>query len=186
MRGGIEPELSHPKWNAFRWALDHSGLGVSVLKLTIIANYNHGAFKSGDRLYVKQEVFKKWLSAKPESYFQDLQEEIANDRQEDISDSSTTYDMLNDYMNSPVITNRMEFATNSFAKVRVLELHYYSQLCLDSDRQVSSQGEKQGMVPNECSLPNTRSKLDHSARIRPSTSRFLGVLAIFNHTALVS
>ena len=42
--GVTEPESSHPKWNAFRKAIDHSGLSLSVMKLVVccsLANYVH-------------------------------------------------------------------------------------------------------------------------------------------------
>lgn len=33
--GVAEPESSHPKWNSFRKAMEHSGMTISAMKLTL-------------------------------------------------------------------------------------------------------------------------------------------------------
>eukprot|EP00435_Cladocopium_sp_Y103_P065603 s253_g27.t1 len=50
------------------------------MKLTIIANYGHGAFGKGDRLLARQEYLRSFLEKQDSSYFQDLSEEIMMDK----------------------------------------------------------------------------------------------------------
>ena len=62
VRGAVEPEVGHPLYNAQKNAINDWGERGSILKLTHICNYNHGAFLSGDRLLTRHEAFSKWLS----------------------------------------------------------------------------------------------------------------------------
>jgi hypothetical protein len=63
----LEPELAHPLWNALKRSLkvrlpSGSDLSTSVLKLSIIANYSHGAFKSGDKFTKMKESFHVFMA----------------------------------------------------------------------------------------------------------------------------
>jgi hypothetical protein len=104
----VEPELAHPYWNAYKGATKEVNKTIACLKLTIISNFNHGSFVSGDRMYTKREVFGQWLRGKDHDYFADIAEEIAMDREENINqDTAILY--MNDFMESPAIAKRLEF-----------------------------------------------------------------------------
>ena len=80
------------------------------MKLTIICNFNHGSFASGDRLYTKKEVFGAFLDRKPDEYFEDLSESISLDRDEPvIPDAGKSY--CHDFKTSRAIKNRLEFVS---------------------------------------------------------------------------
>lgn len=52
------------------------------MKLTIISNYGHGAYLSGDRLLSRQGHFKNWLAKQDSQYFDMVAEEVMLDRDE--------------------------------------------------------------------------------------------------------
>ena len=81
-----------------------------MLKLTIVANYNHGAFSSGDRLFNKIEIFSAWLNKQPDTYFEELSEDMSLDHGDPVS-AETAKAACDDFMASPAITNRLEFVT---------------------------------------------------------------------------
>ena len=74
MRGEVQPEVAHSFWNSMKNGLkcrcpDLAGdLQTSQLKLTIAANFRHGAFRSGDKLLRIQEVTKAFLDRRPPSW----------------------------------------------------------------------------------------------------------------------
>ena len=79
-----DPEVCHPLWNGFRRANSHTDdLQLSVLKLTALANFNHGAWCKGDRLAEKAQYFTVWLNKQDSAYLEALSEEIAQDRGEE-------------------------------------------------------------------------------------------------------
>ncbi|CAE8627865.1 unnamed protein product [Polarella glacialis] len=108
LRGMVEPELSHPKWNGFKKALKTADLEYSALRLTICSNFNHGAFKSGDKLHSKMESLQQYLSHQPEEYFEEQAELICFDRNEPVEPSAAKL-ALEDWMEAPSIKNRLKF-----------------------------------------------------------------------------
>ena len=112
IRGGIQPEIAHPGWNANKNALTDCGsLKSDSIKLTLIGNYNRGAFIKGDRLWTKQEICRDYWSRQDESYFEDLQESIQSDRLGlgHCPDDVEPIDSVETLMSSPSVAKRMQF-----------------------------------------------------------------------------
>lgn len=58
LRGMVEPEALHSKWNDARRSLKAAGLTGSVLKGTLLANLSHGYFLGGKNSQQKEEVLE--------------------------------------------------------------------------------------------------------------------------------
>ncbi len=114
----MEPELAHPKWNAFKAAIKKSNKDTAVMKLTVLCNFNHGSFCSGDRLYQKQELFQRFLNRQDENYFIERAEEVSFDRNEEV-DESTARSSLQDFMDCQSIKNRLKFVTQLYLQAIV-------------------------------------------------------------------
>ena len=109
VRGCAEPELAHPAWNTYKKALKTSCLDEAAMKLTIIANYGHGAYVKGDRLLARQEYLRSFLEKQDSSYFQVLSEEIMMDKGvSDVDEESASF-LLSDWMECKSIKNRGGF-----------------------------------------------------------------------------
>ena len=80
------------------------------MKLTIIANYGHGAFGKGERLLARQEYLRSFLQKQDSSYFQDLSEEIMMDKGVSDVDEESASILLSDWMECKSIKNRGGFA----------------------------------------------------------------------------
>jgi hypothetical protein len=63
MRGLVLPEHNHPKWNDFLRACASSQLTLAMLKLTLLANYGRGPFKSGRFGYTVAKAAEKLMSS---------------------------------------------------------------------------------------------------------------------------
>ncbi|CAJ1420110.1 unnamed protein product [Effrenium voratum] len=81
VRGVGESECCHPSWNSFRKAIGKAGLTCAMMKL-VLCNFDHGAWKSGDRLEAKKESFDDYLRNQPREYFSLFSERVAHDRME--------------------------------------------------------------------------------------------------------
>lgn len=110
VRGVAEPELAHPAWNSYKRALRHAGLEMDAMKLTLISNYGHGSFKSGDRMYTRQQYVKAWLDKKQVDYFESVAEEIALDRGHHHVDAADARVSMSDFLESPLISRRGGYA----------------------------------------------------------------------------
>ena len=112
VRGGAEPELVHPLWNSFKHAVRDAGLEMAVLKLTVISNFNHGAWSSGDRFQMKSDYFKSFLGKQPPEYFEELSDEISLDRHQPAAESPSVSIVLEaqDLLSSEVMVKRLAFA----------------------------------------------------------------------------
>ena len=80
LRGAVTPEVNHPKWNSFKRAMTSAGLEYDLLRLTIAANYSHGAKITGERASDRKLYLESFLKRQPESYFLDMHDEIMMDR----------------------------------------------------------------------------------------------------------
>ena len=47
--GNCEPELAHPLWNSMKRSVAEAGLQERCLKLSIVSNFKHGSWPSGDK-----------------------------------------------------------------------------------------------------------------------------------------
>ena len=112
-RGLTQPEISHPKWNAFKRALSTTSLDYDVLRLTICCNYSHGPWGAGDRLVMKQEMLAAFLQRQPKEYFADMAQEIFRDQGSDSapSDEDAAF-LIEDFMSSEALNNRGAFVKN--------------------------------------------------------------------------
>ena len=73
LRGAVEPEALHSKWNDARRALKAAGLTGSVLKGTLMANLAHGYFLGGKNTQQKEEVLEHLASdLDVEQYLDDI------------------------------------------------------------------------------------------------------------------
>ena len=73
-------------------------------------NFDHGAWKSGDKLEAKRDVFEEYLSQQDESFFESFAERVASDR-------GTLYDPeldpgaeMHEWMTSRALRNRGQYA----------------------------------------------------------------------------
>lgn len=80
LRGAVSPEISHPKWNAFKRACVSAGLQYDLLRLTIAANYSHGTKTTGERASNRRVYLERFMRKQPTQYFQDLRDEMILDR----------------------------------------------------------------------------------------------------------
>lgn len=87
LRGAVCPEICHPKWNAWKRATKNrsSSLEYDVLRLTIAANYSHGAKITGERRTNRRQFLETFLNRQDDAYFEDLAAEVQLDRQTDFS-----------------------------------------------------------------------------------------------------
>ena len=77
-------------------------------------NFDHGAYKSGDKLEAKKDSFEQFLSAQSCDYFESFQEAVAADRGEPFSghcDFDSVSDVMSDWMNSKALRNRGLYVT---------------------------------------------------------------------------
>ena len=107
----MEPEICHPLYNAQKNAINDWGERSSILKLTHICNYNHGAFLSGDRLLTRQEAFNAWLSKQSEDYLQELSERVSEDIGAEVSVDQRGC-LIDDFLKAPCIAKRLPFVKN--------------------------------------------------------------------------
>jgi hypothetical protein len=108
LRAFVEPELAHPLWNGFKRALRQADLEFSTLKLTVVANFNHGSFSSGDKLYTKMDALRAWLELQTPEFFEEKAELVSFDRGEE-HDADQTALALEEWMQAPLIKNRGAF-----------------------------------------------------------------------------
>lgn len=80
LRGGFSPEICHPKWNGFKRAAADSSMKFDLLRLTLAANYAHGAKITGERATARKQYLREYLSKQSPEYFEDLAQEILQDR----------------------------------------------------------------------------------------------------------
>lgn len=80
------------------------------MKGSIISNYGHGAWLSGDRLLVRQELFRQWLGKQDHEFLIDLSGEVLRDRGEGHLEGEVVYD-VDDFMQMPSIRRRNQFET---------------------------------------------------------------------------
>lgn len=79
------------------------------MKLTIISNYGHGSFGSGDRHLTRQEHVKSWLAKRDQWYFETTAEEIALDRGELGLDTESAHLCMSDFLDADSIRTRGGF-----------------------------------------------------------------------------
>ena len=80
LRGAFSPEVCHPKWNAFKRAARSASMSFDLLRLTLAANYGHGAKITGERATARKQYLREYLTKQSVEYFEDLYEEILQDR----------------------------------------------------------------------------------------------------------
>ena len=80
------------------------------LKATVIANYSHGSFLSGEKQFSKKEYLQAYLERQDESFFEEMGDEIACDRDENVTEFEAKA-ILESWMECPSIANRGHFAT---------------------------------------------------------------------------
>ena len=91
LRGVIEPESLHSKWNDAKRALKSAGLTGSVLKGTLMSNLSHGFFLGGRNQQQKEEVLDHLSSNIDIGEYLDL---LAFDRGIDTLESFSFDDIL--------------------------------------------------------------------------------------------
>ena len=79
------------------------------MKLTIISNYGHGAYLSGDRLLSRQGHFKNWLAKQDSQYFDMVAEEVMLDRDEVGVDGESAALNMTDFLSAKSIKTRGGF-----------------------------------------------------------------------------
>eukprot|EP00435_Cladocopium_sp_Y103_P038564 s312_g10.t1 len=106
------PQLEDtPEIGTSVWAHRPSPVGLDWCG---VGNFDHGAYKSGDKLEAKRDSFELFLSAQDPSYFETFQEAIAADRGQPFSghcDFDSVSDVMSDWMNSKALRNRGLYVT---------------------------------------------------------------------------
>ena len=89
LRGTVEPESLHSKWNDAKRSLQNAGFKGSVLKGTLLTNLAHGYFLGGKNSQQKEEVLQHLADSLS---LDEIAEEIAFDR--DLQGHDLRYDGL--------------------------------------------------------------------------------------------
>jgi len=113
LRGAVTPEVNHPKWNSFKRAMASSGLEYDLLRLTIAANYAHGAKITGERASARKLYLERFLKRQPESYFLDMRDEIMMDRDISTEHGEHEFDatrLLEEFLDCPSIRKKGLYA----------------------------------------------------------------------------
>ena len=76
-------------------------LQTSLLKLSIAANYRHGAFKSGDKHIKLKECFAIFLAKQEGDWWMNLTEDIAVVRGGDSLESESLFLSLEEVLKAP-------------------------------------------------------------------------------------
>ena len=74
-------------------------------------NFDHGAWKSGDRLEAKRDSFEVYLSTKGSDYFEEFAELVAHDRNEAFDPDHHPAECMSEWMSSKALRNRGLYAT---------------------------------------------------------------------------
>ena len=101
------------------------------LKATVIANYSHGSFLSGEKQFSKKEYLQAYLERQDESFFEEMGDEIACDRDENVTEFEAKA-ILESWMECPSIANRGHFATwqNRAIHFLILEISFNASMTL--------------------------------------------------------
>ena len=73
-------------------------------------NFDHGAWKSGDKLEAKRDAFESYLEKQSPEYFENFSERVANDRNELYDADLHPADCMADWMNTRALRNRGQYA----------------------------------------------------------------------------
>ena len=101
----------------------HLNLSYRQTKICHIqGSFDHGAWKSGDRLEAKKESFDDYLRNQPREYFSLFSERVAHDRMESYDAEVGPGETLADWMSTRALRSRgvYEGSTNL-----VVELHFF-------------------------------------------------------------
>lgn len=116
VRGDLEPDLAHSLWNTFRGAFkgtelpDGSDFQTAMLKLTIAANYAHGAYRSGDKHLRMKSALEVFLSRQNSTWWENFSEDMAQNRQVSREEGSPV-ELLDNIMNSQSVRAKGLYAT---------------------------------------------------------------------------
>lgn len=126
LRMAITPEVCHPKWNAFKRASEHGGMQFDLMRLTIAANFGHGARLTGERATYRKLMLERFLQRQSDAYFQDMAAEISLDRSLELDELGTSECriLIEDFLNAPSIRKRGDYVKNKswFGVLNVLSL----------------------------------------------------------------
>ena len=78
---------------------------------TVVGNFNHGSWQSGDKLLDKSEALKIFLENRPQAYYESLAEQISFDRELGLLDIDSVLPSINDFLLSKSIKSRCAFVT---------------------------------------------------------------------------
>ena len=80
LRGLIDPEAAHPRWNGFKRSSTKSVLDGAMLKATLMGGWRRGPYQSGSNfhtsksaleLHIRDSASFDWLEARAELIYQD-------------------------------------------------------------------------------------------------------------------
>ena len=82
LRGGTEPELVHPLFNALKRAWrsvmpNMRDYNTAVLKLCICCNWSHGSYLTAEHHTRKRELLLEFLQAQSPEWMEDFSEELS-------------------------------------------------------------------------------------------------------------
>ena len=80
-------------------------MNLSLMKLTIAANYSHGTTIGGERRMMRLEYLRQFLERQDDEYFEELAAEISMDRG-CVTDPESAHFLIDDYLESPSLKNR--------------------------------------------------------------------------------
>ena len=92
--------------------MPEEGLEFASMKGAIAANYGHGSYLSGDRLQIRQELFRQWLNKQPDDFFVEISEQILEDKQAGSDFTGEAIVGIEELMETPGVRKRGMFATD--------------------------------------------------------------------------
>ena len=94
LRVYAEGEPLHPYWNNCKCALKRAGFQPALLLGALMSNVDHGPYRSGQNLALKQEAAEHWVRNVSEDTWRQLQEDIVADRGRTEDAPETCQDLL--------------------------------------------------------------------------------------------
>ena len=75
-------------------------------------NFDHGAWKSGDKLEAKRDAFAAYLTEQSEDYYERFAESVARDKGELFDSDLDPAGCMSEWMSSKSLRNRGQYATH--------------------------------------------------------------------------
>ena len=87
-----------------------------LMRLTIAANFGHGARLTGERATYRKLMLERFLQRQSDAYFQDMAAEISLDRSLELDELGTSECriLIEDFLNAPSIRKRGDYESQEW------------------------------------------------------------------------